>query len=80
MVYLNRQDGILCTSGYGCTLDKIYGESWYKAIGLLWEATILYGFSTLRGYWVYVEINIILWSMNKTLKWSYISYELGHYW
>ena len=45
---------------------------------MIHQTSMLHGLSTLRGYWVCVETNMRLWPMGKTLKWSYIPYELGH--
>ena len=50
------------------------------SIFMIYQATILYGLSTMRGYWAYAKINRRLWHMGKTLKWSYNPYKLGYYW
>ena len=49
----------MCTSVYGYTLDKIYDESWFKAIKKWWpyQATSLCCLSTLREYWVYAKVS-----------------------
>ena len=43
-------------------------------------ATILHELLTLRKHWTCVEENKKLWTKNEILRWSYISYEFGHYW
>ena len=47
---------------------------------MIHQTMILYEFSTLRGYWACVEVNMSLWPMSVTLRWSYITYGLGHCW
>ena len=48
-------------------------------IVMIHQVTILHGLSTLREYLICVKINMRLWPMGETLKWSY-PYRLSYYW
>ena len=68
-----------CVSHGECT--SVFNAHWIGpmvnhnsrlSIVIIYQAIILHGLSTLRGYWVYTAFNKRLWPMGETLKWSYI--------